>query len=53
MATRCVLKYKFGYKNIYGGFPFAGNIFYVINNEKEEKKSIPHKLRKKGFMNCF
>ena len=38
MATRCVLKYKFGYKNIYGGFPFAGNIFYVINNEKEEKK---------------
>ena len=38
MATRCVLKNKFGYKNIYGGFPFAGNIFYVINNEKEEKK---------------
>ena len=36
MATRCVLKYKFGYKNTYGGFPFAGNIFYVINNEKEE-----------------
>ena len=38
MATRCVLKNKFAYKNIYGGFPFAGNIFYVINNEKEEKK---------------
>jgi hypothetical protein len=33
MATRCVLKNKFNYKNIYDGFPFAINIYSFGKNK--------------------
>jgi len=33
MATRCILKNKFDYKNIYGGFPFA---IYIYSFEKNK-----------------
>ena len=34
MATRCILKNKFDYKNIYGGFPFAINIYSFEKNNR-------------------